>query len=246
MTTSRDFSLGLKCRVCGKLYPKQPLNFCTDDFGPLEVDYDYDAIAEAVSRDKIECGRYTHVALPGVPAARRRADRRPSRSAARRWSGPTAWPTRWASTNLWLKNDAVNFPTLSFKDRVVAVALSKAREFGFDHGRLRLDRQPGQQRRRQRRRRRAGQPTSSSRPTWSAPRSSAPASTGPRSSASRAPTTRSIASVRRSRSSTAGASSTSTCGRSTPRGPRRSATRSPSSSAGGRRSTSSARWPAAA
>src|SRR5947208_14636510 len=32
---------------------------------------------------------------------------------------------------LWIKNDAVNFPTLSFKDRVVSVALSKAREFGF-------------------------------------------------------------------------------------------------------------------
>src|SRR5205814_10674089 len=32
---------------------------------------------------------------------------------------------------VWLKNDAVNFPTLSFKDRVVSVALSKAREFGY-------------------------------------------------------------------------------------------------------------------
>src|SRR5205085_7990466 len=48
------FPTGLKCRVCGKTYPKQPLNFCTDDFGPLEVDYDYEAVAEALSRAKIE------------------------------------------------------------------------------------------------------------------------------------------------------------------------------------------------
>src|SRR5689334_23954182 len=45
---------GLKCRLCGKTYPKEPLNFCTEDFGPLEVDYDYDAIAEVISRGKIE------------------------------------------------------------------------------------------------------------------------------------------------------------------------------------------------
>ena len=53
---------------------------------------------------------------------------------------------------LWIKNDAAN-PTHSFKDRVVAVALAKARELGFDDGRLRLDRQPRQRRRRARRRR---------------------------------------------------------------------------------------------
>ena len=51
---SSPFVRGLKCRLCGQAYPASPLNFCTEDFGPLEVDYDYDAIAEAVSRDKIE------------------------------------------------------------------------------------------------------------------------------------------------------------------------------------------------
>ena len=49
-----DFVRGLKCRLCGKAYPKEPLNFCTDDFGPLEVDYDYAAIGKALSRSKIE------------------------------------------------------------------------------------------------------------------------------------------------------------------------------------------------
>src|ERR1700688_5150206 len=45
---SEELTLGLKCRLCGKLYPKEALNFCTDDFGPLEVDYDYDAVARAL------------------------------------------------------------------------------------------------------------------------------------------------------------------------------------------------------
>src|SRR5215475_13466736 len=49
-----EFVRGLKCRLCGKAYPKEPLNFCTEDFGPLEVDYDYEAIAEALNRGKIE------------------------------------------------------------------------------------------------------------------------------------------------------------------------------------------------
>src|SRR5882762_4943432 len=49
-----DFVRGLKCRLCGQTYPKEPLNFCTEDFGPLEVDYDYDAIAESLSRTKVE------------------------------------------------------------------------------------------------------------------------------------------------------------------------------------------------
>ena len=139
---------------------------------------------------------------------------------------------------LWIKNDAVNFPTLSFKDRVVSVALSKAREFGFRPSAApRPATWPT-----------ASPPTppppgwkltSSSQPIWSGPRSSAPASTEPRSSASPAPTTRSTASARRSPSSTAGASSTSTCGRSTRKAPRRWASRSPSNSAGASRSTSS-------
>jgi threonine synthase len=125
-----DYVRGLKCRICGKAYPKEPLNFCTEDFGPLEVDYDYESIAESLNRGKIEMRpntmwRYREL-LPidgeptvgahvgGTPLVR--ADRLAEALGAQR---------------LWIKNDAVNFPTLSFKDRVVSVALSKAREFGF-------------------------------------------------------------------------------------------------------------------
>jgi threonine synthase len=125
-----DFVRGLKCRLCGKLYPKEPLNFCTDDFGPLEVDYDYDAIAEAVSRTKIELRPETMwrfrelLPIDGEPTV-----------GAQVGGTPLVRADRLADAlgveRLWVKNDAVNFPTLSFKDRVVSVALSKAREFGF-------------------------------------------------------------------------------------------------------------------
>ena len=54
MSQVNPFVIGLKCRVCGKQYPSEPLNFCTDDFGPLEVNYDYESIGEALSREKIE------------------------------------------------------------------------------------------------------------------------------------------------------------------------------------------------
>jgi threonine synthase len=121
---------GLKCRLCGKTYPKQPLNFCTEDFGPLEVDYDYDAISEVLSRQKIELRpfnmwRYREL-LP--------VDGEPSVGPLVGGT-PLVKATRLAEAlgvkTVWVKNDAVNFPTLSFKDRVVSVALSKAREFGF-------------------------------------------------------------------------------------------------------------------
>ena len=50
---SAETVLGLKCRLCGKQYPKEALNFCTDDFGPLEVTYDYDEVARTFSRAAI-------------------------------------------------------------------------------------------------------------------------------------------------------------------------------------------------
>jgi threonine synthase len=116
--------------VCGKFYGKEALNFCTEDFGPLEIDYDYEAVAESLNRAKVELRpntmwRYRELLpLDGEPTVGTqvggtplvRADRLADALGVRR---------------LWLKNDAVNFPTLSFKDRVVAVALSKARELGF-------------------------------------------------------------------------------------------------------------------
>ncbi|MBX9623343.1 MAG: threonine synthase [Gemmataceae bacterium] len=125
-----DFVTGLKCRVCGKLYPKSPINFCTDDFGPLEVAYDYDRAKQVLSRDKIArrprtMWRYRELLpLDGEPSVGPQVGCTPLIRADR-------LADALGVERLWIKNDAVNFPTLSFKDRVVAVALSKAREFGM-------------------------------------------------------------------------------------------------------------------
>jgi threonine synthase len=125
-----DFSVGLQCRLCGKRYPKAAVNFCTDDFGPLEVVYDYDAIRGAVSRDRIAgrprgMWRYREfLPLSGEPTVGLQAGGTPLVRADR-------LAAELGVERLWVKNDAVNFPTLSFKDRVVSVALSKAKEFGF-------------------------------------------------------------------------------------------------------------------
>jgi threonine synthase len=125
-----NFVRGLQCRLCGKSYSKEPINFCTDDFGPLEVDYDYDAVRRVLSRSKLEARpdnmwRYREL-LPvdGEPTVGTQVGGTPLVRADR-------LAKALGLQRLWVKNDAVNHPTLSFKDRVVAVALSKAREFGF-------------------------------------------------------------------------------------------------------------------
>jgi threonine synthase len=127
---SSSFVRGLKCRLCGQAYPISATNFCTEDFGPLEVDYDYDAITDALDRSKIELRpfnmwRYQEfLPLDGEPTVGRQVGGTPLVKADR-------LAQALGVEQLWIKNDAVNFPTLSFKDRVVAVALSKAREFGL-------------------------------------------------------------------------------------------------------------------
>ncbi|MCZ7649424.1 MAG: threonine synthase [Planctomycetota bacterium] len=125
------FILGLKCRECGRRYDLKPVHICEYDFGPLEVDYDYEAIAKAVSREIIESRpknmwRYAEfLPLAGDPIVGRNTGFTPLVRAERLGK-------ELGLKNLWIKNDAVNYPTLSFKDRVVSVALSKAKEFGFD------------------------------------------------------------------------------------------------------------------
>jgi threonine synthase len=119
----------LTCRECGRAYEVAPLHVCEWCFGPLEASYDYDAIAGSVTREKIARGpssiwRYADL-LP--------ADRG---SAVDLGAGftPLVRAERLAGAlglgELWIKNDTLN-PTNSFKDRVVAVGLSKALEFGF-------------------------------------------------------------------------------------------------------------------
>jgi threonine synthase len=127
---SNDFAIGMKCRVCGKVYPKSPINFCVDDFGPLEVAYDYERVKASLTRAKIEkrprtMWRYRELLpLDGEPTVGPQVGGTPLIRADR-------LADALGVERLWIKNDAVNFPTLSFKDRVVAVALSKAREFGM-------------------------------------------------------------------------------------------------------------------
>ncbi|MBX6316039.1 MAG: threonine synthase [Isosphaeraceae bacterium] len=127
---TRELVRGLKCRLCGKSYPKEALNFCTDDFGPLEVEYDYEAVAQTLHRDAIRSRprtmwRYREL-LPvdGEPTVGRQVGGTPLIKADR-------LAQALGVAELYIKNDAVNHPSLSFKDRVVAVALSKAVEFGF-------------------------------------------------------------------------------------------------------------------
>jgi threonine synthase len=127
---SSSFVRGLKCRLCGQVYPVSATNFCTEDFGPLEVDYDYDAIADSLDRGKIalrpfNMWRYQEfLPLDGEPTVGRQVGGTPLVKADR-------LAAELGVEQLWIKNDAVSFPTLSFKDRVVAVALSKARELGL-------------------------------------------------------------------------------------------------------------------
>jgi threonine synthase len=123
------FIAQLSCRECGRAYEVAPLHVCEWCFGPLEAAYNYDAIADSISREKIAQGpssiwRYADL-LP--------ADRG---SAVDLGAGftPLVRAERLAGAlglgELWIKNDTLN-PTNSFKDRVVAVGLSKALEFGF-------------------------------------------------------------------------------------------------------------------
>ena len=123
------FVSGLRCRECGRDYPADPIHVCEWCFGPLEVAYDYDAIRASVTREKIERGPST---------IWRYADLLPTDRGVEVDLGAGFTPLVRAErlgaavglNDVWVKNDTVN-PTNSFKDRVVAVALSKALEFGF-------------------------------------------------------------------------------------------------------------------
>ena len=121
---------GLKCRECGATYEIAPKHVCEMSYGPLEVDYDYDVIRQSISRESIQRGPYS---------IWRYADLLPADDATNRVDlevgfTPLLKADRLAKAlglkHLYIKNDSTN-PTWSFKDRVVSVALTKAREFGF-------------------------------------------------------------------------------------------------------------------
>jgi threonine synthase len=124
-----DHVTGLRCRECGRQFPAEALHVCDYCFGPLEVAYDYDRVAATVSRERIAAGprsiwRYRDL-LPVDDDA-------PVELGA--GFTPLVRADRLAAElglgELWIKDDTAN-PTGSFKDRVVSVALTKARQLGF-------------------------------------------------------------------------------------------------------------------
>jgi threonine synthase len=126
-----SFVRGLQCRECGQDYPKEPLHVCETCFGPLEIVYDYDAIANAISREKIagrdkNLWRYRELLpIDGEPQVGMYSGFTPLVKAHR-------LAEALGVKELYIKDDSVNHPTFSYKDRVVSVAISKAIEFGFD------------------------------------------------------------------------------------------------------------------
>ncbi len=121
----------LCCRECGRVWGNAPLALCTECFSPLEITYDLDAVRGSFTRQRIaqrpaNIWRYQEM-LPVLPEHR---DGLPV-GFTPLIEAPTL-AERIGARRLFIKNDAVCFPTLSFKDRVVAVALSVARAFRFD------------------------------------------------------------------------------------------------------------------
>ena len=125
-----SFDRALRCRECGREYPLEPVFFCEFCFGPLEVDYDYEAIAAVMTHESVAAG---------PPTLWRYAPLLPCDPEYKVDLGTGFTPLLRAERlgealgldRLWLKNDTVN-PTWSFKDRVVAVAIARARQFGFE------------------------------------------------------------------------------------------------------------------
>jgi len=127
---NRPYFSNLRCRECGRSYPKEAVHICEFDFGPLEAAYDYEAIRPRLSREIIAARprsmwRYRELLpIDGEPTVGTQVGFTPLIRARR-------LAERLGVEELYIKNDTVNYPTLSFKDRVVSVALSRARELGF-------------------------------------------------------------------------------------------------------------------
>ena len=131
MEDTMSFVRGLRCRECERGYPLEPIYVCEFCFGPLEVVYDYDQIKKTLTREKIESRpqnlwRYRELLpIEGEPS-----------DALHSGFTPLVKADNLAKIigikELYIKDDSVSHPTLSFKDRVVAIALAKAREFNFD------------------------------------------------------------------------------------------------------------------
>ena len=122
----------LQCRICGQQYPVEPLTICEECFGPLEPAYDLQSVDGMDFRKQAEAGpatlwRYESL-LPGGPGIER-IDLGAGFTPLRR-ADNLAKAIGMTGT-LWIKDDSVN-PSNSFKDRVVSVATTMARAFGYE------------------------------------------------------------------------------------------------------------------
>ncbi|MGA8734068.1 MAG: threonine synthase [Terriglobales bacterium] len=131
LPTTPSTKYELRCRECHKSWGNQPRSICDNCFSPLEVFYDYEAVRETFTRERIgsrapDMWRYAELLplplnyQPSLPVGFTPLLRAEQLG------------KRLGTENLLIKNDAVCLPTLSFKDRVVAVALAQAHNFGFD------------------------------------------------------------------------------------------------------------------
>jgi threonine synthase len=125
-----SYVTGLRCHLCHTAFPAKALWVCDRCLGPLEVTYDYTAVSETMTRDLVESRprnlwRYQELLpIEGKP-----------RTGLSSGFTPLVRATRLAERigvrELYIKDDSVNHPTLSYKDRVVSVAATRAVELGF-------------------------------------------------------------------------------------------------------------------
>jgi threonine synthase len=125
-----SYVLGLKCKECGHRVPVKPVHVCEQCFGPYEVEYDYAAMAAKVTRESIARGpkslwRYKDLLPVDKPVTGFHSGFTPLKRADR-------LAKHLGCRELYIKDDSCNYPTYSYKERVVSVAISKAVEFGFD------------------------------------------------------------------------------------------------------------------
>src|SRR5437868_1829287 len=125
-----SYVLGLKCKECGNRVPVSPVHVCEQCFGPYEVEYNYAKMKGKVTRESIARGpkslwRYKELLPVDVPRTGFFSGFTPLKRASRLVS-------ELGCKQLYIKDDSCNYPTYSYKERVVSVAISKAIEFGFD------------------------------------------------------------------------------------------------------------------
>src|SRR5437867_3466920 len=115
----------LRCHLCQTVYPAEALWVCNQCMGPLEVTYDYAAIAPLIARRPRNLWRYRELLpIAGEPRTGLHSGFTPLVKAER-------LAARLGVRELYVKDDSVNHPTCSYKDRVVSIAATRAVELGF-------------------------------------------------------------------------------------------------------------------